>query len=179
MRRMYRHWLAAGLLLAMAMTAWSQGSLICRGYDVADGFPETACALISAGPRGRVLVEHPKSGELSWLDGYEVKTLPAPHMKGGRAYESPGGQIWSVWSGGLEEYDGKSWNQFVLPEIGAYFRGGRGDSKADIRLWPTRQGRVLFLLPESLLEFNSENPKAFQSRVIRKSSQTELGHFLE
>jgi signal transduction histidine kinase len=178
MRRMSRHWLAAGLLLATAMTAWSQGSLICRSYDVADGFPETACALISAGPRGRVLVEHPKSGELSWLDGYEVKALPAPHMKGGRAYESPGGQIWSVWSGGLEEYDGKSWNQFVLPEIGAYFRGGRGDSKADIRLWPTRQGRVLLLLPESLLEFNSENPKAFQSRVIRKSSQTELGHFI-
>jgi signal transduction histidine kinase len=178
MNRMSQHWLIVGLLLAMAMTAWSQGGSICRVYDMADGFPETACGLISAGPRGRVLVEHPRSGTLSWLDGYEVKTLPAPHMKGRRAYESPGGQIWSVWPGGLEEYDGKTWNQFRLPEIEAFFSGGHGDSKADLRLWPTRQGRVLFLLPSGLMEFNSENPKASQSRIIRKSSQTALGHFI-
>src|SRR3954453_13764818 len=98
---MLRQWFIIGWLLALAITASGQNASICRVYDISDGFPMSACVSVSAGPHGRVLVKHPGVAQMSWLDGYEVKTLPVSQLEGDRAYESPGGQVWSVWTGGL------------------------------------------------------------------------------
>src|SRR4051812_26679068 len=104
-------WFIAGWLLAVTLSVAGQNASVCRVYDLTDGLPMTACTSVSAGPRGRVLVKHPGADQMSWLDGYQVKKLPVPPSASERAYESPGGQIWSVWSGGLEEYNGQAWTR--------------------------------------------------------------------
>ena len=46
-----------------------------------------------------------------------------------------------------------------------------------VPLWPVRQGLVLMLLPNRLLEFNSENPAHQQTRVLREAKQMHIGNF--
>src|SRR3954464_12026165 len=102
---MFTRRLITGWLLALAIPVSGQNASVCRVFDLTDGFASSACASVSAGPRGRILVKHPGADRMSWLDGYNVRTFPVPPLAGDRAYESPGGQVWSVWPGGLEEYN--------------------------------------------------------------------------
>src|ERR1700722_8290378 len=96
-------WFLFGAFLAMASTCLGQRGSNWRVYKAADGLPETFTASVTVGPHGHLWVRHPSVGWIGWLDGYEVKAIPAPGLGISRVYESASGQIWTFTKDGLEE----------------------------------------------------------------------------
>jgi signal transduction histidine kinase/ligand-binding sensor domain-containing protein len=163
----------AAVSLALAEPGWAQKASNWRVYKASDGLPESSVASVTIGPRGRVWVKHLNSDYMSWLDGYQVKTFPSPGDDRNRVYESAGGQLWTVYSEGLEEYQASGWIRHPVEEI-------RADSKTNlfrVSLAPIKQGHVFFLLPDRLMEFNVEDPSRPRATVIHQSNQTRLGKF--
>ena len=126
---------------------------------------------------GRVLVRHLTQPFISQLDGYGINPVPAPENAIGRVYESPGGQLWTAVPEGLQEFKNDSWLLHPVPEIAALFHQGRRRPEVHIALYPTRQGRVIFLLPDRLMEFNSDDSQRPGTEVLRTVSQTALKKF--
>jgi signal transduction histidine kinase len=163
-------------LLAVTPASWGQRSWSWRIYTLADGLPESACISVTAAQPGRVLVRHLRQPLISELDGYEIHSVPAPENAVGRVYESPGGQLWTVVPGGLQEFKKDTWVFHSVPEIALQFRQSR-QLEISVPLYPSRQGRVLFLLSERLMEFNSEDSEHPGTEVLRTASQTALRKF--
>ena len=107
------------------------------------------------------------------MDGYNVNVVPAPEVVGSRVYESAGGQLWTVVAQGLQEFKDVSWVLHRVPEIAAAFHVGIDP----IPLCPVRHGLVIFLLPDRLMEFNSEDPDHPRTKVLHTVSQTRLEKF--
>ena len=165
------------LILGLAASCWGQKtSYYWRSYKLADGLPESACISVTVSPQGKVLVRHFAMPFVSELDGYTIRRIPSPEIGRSRVYQSPGGQLWAVVSGGLQEFSEGDWVLHQVPELG---NPAQTSSKVidPIPLWPVRQGLVLLLLPDRLLEYNSEDPQHPQSRVLHLASQTRLGSF--
>jgi signal transduction histidine kinase len=162
--------------MALTPATWGQKSSTWRIYNLADGLPESACVSVTAAQQGRVLVRHFSQPFISELDGYGINPVPAPDNAVGRVYESPGGQLWTAVPDGLQEFKNDAWLFHPVPEIAAQFRQGRR-FEFSVSLCPTRQGRVLFLLPDRLMEFNSEDSDHPGTEVIRTASETPLRKF--
>jgi signal transduction histidine kinase len=163
-------------LLAVTSAGWGQRALTWRIYNLADGLPESACISVTAVQPGRVLVRHFTQPLISELDGYGIHSVPAPENAVGRVYESPGGQLWTVVPGGLQEFKNDAWVFHSVPDIALQFRQSRR-SEVSVPLYPSRQGRVLFLLPDRLMEFNSEDSDHPGTEILRSASQTALRKF--
>src|SRR6185436_11841609 len=140
----------------------------------ADGLPENACVSVTIGAGGNVLVRHAKANIISVFDGYEITSFPAPGPNRSRVYESPGGQLWTVAPEGLQEFREGEWVLYRVREIAAHFRAGSTNA---ILLYPVRQGRVLILLPDRLLQLNAEDPEHTQVELLRRADQTPLRAF--
>ena len=148
-----------------------------RAYRLGDGLPESACAAVTVGTQGKILAKHLTVPFLSELDGYSVSNFPAPEMRSGRVYESPGGQLWTLVPEGLEEFKDGAWMLHPLPEIAAARRNGRAPSVRMVPLCPVRQGLVMVLLPDRLVEFNSESAERHSIETLLAATQTKLEEF--
>lgn len=164
----------ATALAASAPTLRAQPADHWSIFKKADGVAENACVSVTIGAGGNVLVRHLKSGTVTALDGYEVTTIPAPGTNRHRVYESPGGQLWTVAPGGLQEFRDGEWVLHRVPEIAEYFRGG---STNPIPFCPVRHGRVLLLFPDRLQEFDADELDTSQTVLLRRADQTALGSF--
>ena len=165
--------LIATALAASVPSACAQPRGHWSAFKKADGLAETACVSVTIGAGGNILVRHLKSSAVSALDGYEISSIPAPGPNRYRAYESPGGQLWTVAAEGLQEFRDGEWVLHRVPEIADHFRAGTNP----IPLCPVRQGRVLLLLPDRLLEFDADEPENPQTVLLRRADQTSLGSF--
>ncbi len=146
-------------------------------YRMVDGLPEAGCISVTLAPQGKVLVRHLNAASVSQFDGYTVIAIPAPETGRGRVYESPGGQLWTVAAEGLQEFRNGNWVLHPVAEITAEFHARLPRLIDPIPLFPVRQGVVLFLLPDRLLEFNTENPDQPHTEVLLTAAQTQLGKF--
>jgi signal transduction histidine kinase/ligand-binding sensor domain-containing protein len=162
--------------LAFCAPALAQKSSTWRVYNLADGLPESACVSVTAAQQGRVLVRHAGQPFISELDGYVINPVPAPDNAIGRVYDSPGGQLWTAVPEGLQEFKDDAWLLHPVPEIAALFHQSQR-LYLSVPLYPTRQGRVMFLLPERLMEFNSEDSQHPGTEVLRSAIQTALRQF--
>jgi len=162
--------------VALAPSTWGQKSAW-HIYNLADGLPESACVSVTAAQQGKVVVRHFRQPFISELDGYGINPVPAPDNAIGRVYESPGGQLWTVVQGGLQEYKNDAWVFHPVSQIATNFPPGRLGAHVSLPLLPTRQGRVLFLLPDRLMEFNSEDVEHPAIDLIRTANQTALRKF--
>jgi signal transduction histidine kinase/ligand-binding sensor domain-containing protein len=173
--------LLGAALVALAGTSWGQKPpdwpVNWRAYRMADGLPESACVSVALAPQGKVLVRHPKSGSASELDGYTVSVIPAPGAGNGRVYQSPGGQLWAVVADGLQEFKDGHWLLHPVPEIAAEFRARPSRVIDAISLCPARQGVVIFLLPDRLLQFNAEDSDHPRTEALLTAAQTRLEGF--
>src|SRR5437870_8918234 len=170
---------AMTVLIGAACTALAGPSLAQRTpnwrvYKLADGLPESACVSVSVSPQGRAVARHLSSSAASQLDGYTITMVPAPEGSS-RVYESPGGQLWTVGRSVLQEYKEGSWATHPLPE-GLGHSAGPGSSDP-ASLYPVRQGLVICLLPDQLLEVNFAVSDSTQTTVLRKAEQTRLEKF--
>ena len=168
-------------LVALPDTSWGQKSstwpVNMRAYRVADGLPESACISVTLAPHDKVLARHLKSSSISQLDGYTVKVLPGPLAGKARVYESPAGQLWTVVAEGLQEFRNGDWVLHPVPEVAAYFRARVPSVTDPIPLLPIRQGVVLLLLQDRLLEFNTEDPDHPRTEILLAADQTQLEKF--
>ena len=173
--------LLGAALVALPDTSWGQKPstwpVNSRVYRTVDGLPEAGCISVTLAPQGKVLVRHLNAASVSQLDGYRVTAIPAPETGKGRVYESPGGQLWTVVAEGLQEFRNGNWVLHSVPEISAEFRARLPRLIDPIPLYPVRQGVVLFLLPDRLLEFNAEDPDQPRTDVLLTAAQTQLEKF--
>ncbi len=173
--------LLSAALLALPETSWGQKSSDAGSYwrvcRLASGLPEPACVSVTLAPQGKILFRHLNSGSVSQLDGYAVNIIPSPGPAGGRVYQSPGGQLWTVVADGLQEFKNGNWVRHPVPEIAAEFRAQPPRMVNPIPLCPARQGFVLILLPDHLLQFNAEDPDHPRTEILIAAASTQLGHF--
>jgi signal transduction histidine kinase len=173
--RVWLLWLLA--LPGLAQPCLAQSARGWRVYKLADGLPESACISVTSSPQGKVLVHHLNLPYISELEGYSITVMPAPDTGQGRVYRSPAGQFWTAVSEGLREFRDGAWNLYSVPEITAAPHPSSGHVIDPIPLCPVRQGLVICLLPDRLLEFSAENPEHPRTRVLRLASETGLDHF--
>lgn len=159
---------------ALAQTSQAQKAGTWRVYRAADGLAQTECATVTAGPRGRLMVTHTAGEPFSELDGYEIRKFPDPAAPG-RVFQSPAGQFWAVAPGALQEFKDGGWISHPVPAIAAQF--AIASSPPSVPLCPTRQGVVLFLLPDALMVFNGEDPSHPHTELLRRAADTQLGRF--
>jgi hypothetical protein len=161
--------------LALASAARGQRASTWRLFNMADGLPEPGCASVSITPQGNVLVRMMSTRQFAELNGYTVVTSAAPDSIVGRIGKSPSGQYWAVAPEGLEESRNGTWTLHPVPAIATEF-ARRRVPPPDIPLIPVKQGRVLFLLPDRLMEY-SEGIEGPHTTVLRAAAQTAIGDF--
>ena len=163
--------------VALAQTGWGQGASNWRIYGMADGLPKYTCISVSVTPQGKVLVRNLDSTTITELDGYTVNTFSGPADIVGRMSESPGGQLWAMTKQGLQEWRNGAWVFHPVAEITAEFQASHSRSTERIPFCPVKQGSVVFLLPDRLMEFNTEEPGHPHTTTLRVAGQTQLGKF--
>ena len=122
-------------------------------------------------------MRNPDSTAIAELDGYTISTFPGTSGIIGRIGESPGGQIWAMTRQGLQEWNNGAWVLHPVAEIAAEFQTVRSRSTQRIPFYPVGWGRVIFLLPDRLMEFSTEGPDHPHTTVLRRAGQTQLGEF--
>ena len=153
------------------MTAQAQKFLNWRVYKSADGLQESECKMIGSSQHNNVWVFHGEPGFFSSLDGYEAKKVFLPGLAYSRLYENRVGQLWAVSADGVQEFSGRGWLNHPIKEIRAAQAIVR---QMRIPLLPLKQGHVLILLPDRLLEFSNDRPEA---TLVRDVKQTKLENF--
>ena len=169
--------LLGAAFVALARTVWGQEASSWSVYGIADGLPKYACVSVTVTPQGKVLVRNLDSTAITKLDGYMTSTFPGPSGVIGRMGESPSGQIWAMTRQGLQERKNGAWVLHPVAEIAAEFETGPPRPNERIPFYPVRWGRVIFLLPDRLMEFNVEEPGHPHTTILRKAGQTRLGEF--
>ena len=160
------------ILLAMAPAAPSQSVSYWRGYKVDDGLHQSACVAVSVAPNGKVLALHFERMFATEMDGYNITpvALPEPIEE---ISESPGGQLWAtVPDGLLQEVKSDAWVAHPVQENAA-------EGSLFAPLDPVRQGHVLFLRDDRLMELNTEDPEHPQMQAWLKVEQTRLEKFTD
>jgi len=149
------------LLLALVLYFTSPFLSLCaernyirRVYRVSDGLKENQVTSVTVSPRGNIWARHGELNVLSYLDGYTVKHIPAPSGNY-RIYESKSGQIWSLYSGGLQELKGDRWVAYPIDDIRDEVASDPLRRIRQIPLLPTKRDRVCFLTSKALFEFDS------------------------
>jgi signal transduction histidine kinase/ligand-binding sensor domain-containing protein len=173
-----RRWLLfCWVFLALIASCWGQKASNWRIYKLADRLPESACISVTVSPQGKVLARHFALPIVTELDGYSVRTIPSPEIGKSRVYQSPGGQLWAVVPEGLQEFREGAWVLHRIPELAGAPRSGSSRVIDPVPLWPVRQGLVLLLLPDRLLEYNSEDAEHPQTILLREAGKTGIGTF--
>jgi signal transduction histidine kinase len=162
-------------LLASAEICWGQKASNWRVYKLADGLPESACFAATISAQEKILVRHLNLPLVSELDGYKIIPRPALETEKNRIYESPGGQLWTAAPEGLHEFKDGTWVLHPVSEIASHIHMAR--VLDPVPLYAIKQGLVIFLLPDLLGEFNSENSDRPQTVILRRAEQTGLGTF--
>jgi signal transduction histidine kinase len=155
------YYLAAFVVIVPGALGGSAGSNW-RSFGTADGLAEAACDTVSIGPapRGKLWARNLSSGSLNGSEGYAFTNLAAPGPVMGRIYERAAGrQLWMVAEEGLREYREDKWTVYPVPAIASILRERTLRTPDPVPLCPIRLSRVLFLLPDGLMQFDVGNPE--------------------
>jgi signal transduction histidine kinase/ligand-binding sensor domain-containing protein len=173
--RRLRGWFCVGALVVLPILGQAQRALSWRVFKAADGLSESESTAITVSPQGHVWVKHGEAEMISWLDGYMVHHIRSPGGRSTRVYESSSGQIWSLYTDGILEYQTNQWLHYPVAEIQTESQiNPLRRAVHPISLWPTERDCVLFLLPDRLMEFQAASN---QTRILRRLSESKLGQF--
>lgn len=180
--RLWQYRLSAGLACTLAIAllappgACAQRAAHWRVYKASDGLAESLSTAVTISSSGRVWIRHGDSDTLSWLDGYEVHRLPCPPGGTFRIYETRTNQLWSLFPGGITAFRRDQWLHYPLPDIRNELLGNPRYKVRPFPMIPGRPGRVLFLLPDRLMEFQ---PSVDNLRIVLTARETRLGRLLD
>src|SRR5438093_8149424 len=168
--------LTATLLLSGSPPGRAEGGSHWRIYPVTAGRGGTFAVAVTVSPRGNVWVRQGGDGPASWLDGFQVRTIPFSGTGNFPVYESRSGQIWALFAGGVMEYRRDQWVQYPVAEISAEIRSSALRYGHPFPLLPAERDHVLALLPNRLLEYDAGQGRTI---LLRKAEETRLGRFNE
>jgi signal transduction histidine kinase len=167
----------AAVLLALGLlgaTALAQSPQEWRLYTANDGLGDTYTATVSVTRRGEVVLTHRENSPISILDGYKIRQVKTWGAVNYRAIEDLSGVIWGAYTNGLMEWKDGSWTQHPIREIAREFKPYPFRRARANWVAPTDLGRVLFLIPRRLMEFNSADNS---TRDLRLAAKTKIGLF--
>lgn len=150
-------WLAPIIASAQEPALW-------RAFDAECGLAEPACASVNVSQHGNVLVTHPNTRAVTIFDGYTAKTVALPMAIRGRLEQSAGGQLWAATAGGVLEFRNQKWTAHTFD----------GDI---LGLHPLRHHHALALLPDRLIELDTELPGRLRTEMLIDAASLRLGRF--
>lgn len=180
--RLWQYRLTAGVasvlafLCAVPPAVCAQRAAHWRVYKAADGLAESFSTTVTVSPLERVWIRHGDSDTLSWLDGYEVHKLACPPGGTFRIYETRTNQLWSMFPGGIAAFRREQWLEYPLSDIRNELLANPRYKIRPFPMIPGRSGRVLFLQPDRLMEFQ---PSVNNLRVVLTANETRLGRLLD
>src|SRR5438132_996296 len=174
----HKRWalLLAALLLSVSPPGRAEGGSHWRIYPLTAGRGGTFAVAVTVSPRGNVWVRQGGDGPVSWLDGFQVRTIPFSGTGNFPVYESRSGQIWALFAGGVMEFRRDQWVQYPVAEISAEIQSSALRYVHPFPLLPAERDHVLALLPDRLLEYDAGQGRTI---VLRKVGETRLGRFNE
>jgi signal transduction histidine kinase len=149
-----------------------EDSFAWRVFRASDGLAESMSVAVSVSPRGNVWGKHRESGSVSRLDGYAVTVIPGLAGVNYPVLESRSGQIWSLYDGGLMEYRNRRWVRYAQADVFAENQANALRRVRPIPILPADRDRVLVLLPDRLLEFDSRSNLTL---VLREAAASGVG----
>ena len=164
------------LLLSGSPPGRAEGGSHWRIYPLTAGQGGAFTVAVTVSPRGNVWVRLGGDGPVSWLDGFQVRTLPFSGTGNFPVYESRSGQIWALFANGVMEFRRDQWVQYPVPEIGVENQSSALRYVHPLPLLPAERDHVLALLPNRLLEYDAGQG---QTLVLRKVAESRLGRFNE
>jgi len=168
--------LLAALMLAAPRSGRAEGGSHWRVYPVTVGRGGAFAVAVTVSPRGNVWMRQGGDGPASWLDGFQVRTIPFSGTGNFPVYESRSGQIWALYADGVMEFRRDQWVQYPVPEIGVENQSSALRFFHPCPLLPAERDHVLVLLPNRLLEYDAGQSRTI---VLRKVGETRLGRFNE
>ncbi|PYM14473.1 MAG: hypothetical protein DME18_06605 [Verrucomicrobia bacterium] len=160
-------------MLSFSLECHPEGGSRWRVYKAADGLRDSSLVAVTLSPRGNVWVKH-SNGQVSWLDGFQARSIPVSGIGNFPVYESRSGQIWSVYPDGVMEYRRDQWIQYPVSEIRAENSNALRLLVRPIPLLPAERDHLLAVLPDRLLEFDSGQNRTI---VLGWARETNLGRF--
>ena len=147
-----------------------------RVFRLADGMPSIVCSSVTVDLQGKVLVSHPDISAFTEFDGYTIRKLGTPLPEARRFYVSPAGQLWALNKKGLNEYRDGDWVLHTPKELGLDLPLSSDWIDSPV-ICPIRQGVILLLLPDRLIQFTSEPGHTHRFDVLKQANETALGQF--
>jgi len=160
----------------MERSSWAQNANYWRAYKAVDGLSESSSLTVTLSSRGKVWVKHAENPQVSCLDGYQVTHYPSPGSGPLRIIESPEGKLWSSHAGGLVEFNQNQWILHPIRRIADENTQNPARSVRPVSFLPLGGDRVLYLLPDELLEYSALTRK---SQVLQKASNGRIGRFTD
>ncbi len=148
-----------------------------RVFRAIDGLPSPICSSVTVGPQGKVVITHPGLPLITEFDGYAATNYPTPAGRFARFYASPAGQLWTINEEGLYEFRETDWVLHPPNEFGMEPKAMARISFNESLLCPVRQGLVILLLPDRVLQFSSEAGHVHRNEILRQSKDASLGSF--
>ncbi|MCE5272879.1 GHKL domain-containing protein [bacterium] len=168
-----------GLCCLFAGEAAGEGLTSWRFFEASEGLGDTWTSFITVGPSGRVWVSHESEDKLSCLDGWPVPDSGIAHI-----YPSPGsdlkvcesdsGQLWSVYSKGVQLFRDGRWVRYQIDEITNFLPPS--GLRALIPFLPDGPDRVYYLLPNRLMLFDAGTGRRI---VVKSAREAGLGRFID
>jgi signal transduction histidine kinase len=164
------------LLYALSINCFGQRLANWRLYKAADGLSESYTATVTAGPSGVIWSKHGEAELISVLTGFEVVHHPSPGPGHCRIYESRAGQIWSLYAGGIKEFKDGQWAPYPVAEIQTELETKLLLQVRPFPMLPGERDKVIFLLPDRLMQFDSVRQK---TSVIWPAQESRLDKFVD
>src|SRR5256885_994874 len=174
-RKLSSH-LVIGLFATFLIPGHGEGSSRWRIYRTMDGLGEAFTIAVTTSPRGNVWAKHGASGLVSWLDGFQIRTIPFSENGNIRIYESRSGQLWSSYSDGVMEFRRDQWLQYPIAEVRAANQASPMRLVRPTPLLPVERDHVLVLLSDRLLEYDAAQNKTIP---LRWATNTVVGRFID
>ena len=172
--------LRIGLCVAVSFlsaTTSGQEARDWRLFTSEDNLGETHTATVSLAPHGEVIFTHHDASLISLLDGYGVNTVRNwendaafkasrnAALASYRVLKDASGVLWTVYPQGLAELRDGLWFAHPIADIEQEFKTNILRRTRLSWVQPLGLGRVLFLLPARLMEFDSSKGTPPASRM--------------
>ena len=151
-----------------------------RFFKTSDGLAESWSSYITIGPSGKVLISHGVINGLSWFDGQPTiggKYLQNMKSPGDdlKVYESRSGQLWSLYSNGVQLYKNGNWAKYKIDDIVMHYPPDN-IVRTLIPFLPGERDQVFYLLPNRLMAFDASTET---NGIVSKAEDENLGRFID
>jgi PAS domain S-box-containing protein len=160
--------ISAVLTIISPRLAHNEESLPFRIFTSQDGMKESWVSTISKSPEGNLLINHGAVSEMSIYNGYYFHTIPSPFTDT-KVIENQDKQLWSIYPQGFTQLVGDKWIRYEIDKN--FFNENAFHS---ITFISRSRDRILYTLPEGLLQFNAQSNAI---EIIKKSNDTSIGKY--